>query len=155
MNVALNFTYTGFFSPVTAYAIKQSNGKLEAAGEIFDAAPYGWPVAKGSPLAQSLQQALQHLIDDGTFDGYIAAFQKLYPNITIKYEGITDYANDMTTRLTSNDWGDLCMIPTTIPLTELPKTPDQFLDALQKIKDYDASIDPLYTNYAAGWTMSA
>ena len=45
------------------------------------------------------------LIDDGTFDGYVAAFQKLYPNITIKYEGITDYANDMTTRLTSNDWG--------------------------------------------------
>mgnify|MGYP000367475927 CR=1 FL=1 len=33
--------------------------------------------------------------------------------------GITDYANDMTTRLTSNDWGDLCMIPTNIPLTEL------------------------------------
>ena len=30
------------------------------------------------------------LIDDGTFDGYVAAFQKLYPNITIKYEGITD-----------------------------------------------------------------
>ena len=57
------------------------------------------------------------LIEDGTFDGYVAAFQKLYPNITIKYEGITDYANDMTTRLTSNDWGDLCMIPTNIPLT--------------------------------------
>ena len=151
------------------------------------------------------------LIEDGTFDGYVAAFQKLYPNITIKYEGITDYANDMTTRLTSNDWGDLCMIPTNIPLTELgdyfeplcalsdieneynfasnrayngsvygipstgnaqgiiynkkvfeaagittlPKTPDEFLDDLQKIKDYDPSIDPLYTNYAAGWTMTA
>lgn len=151
------------------------------------------------------------LIEDGTFDSYIAAFQKLYPNITIKYEGITDYSGDMTTRLTAKDWGDICMIPTTIPLTELcdyfyplcdlsaiqadynfaanrafggkvygipstgnaqgviynkkvfqnagitsiPKTPDEFLDALQKIKDYDASIDPLYTNYAAGWTMSA
>ena len=46
-------------SPVTAYAIKQSNGKLEAAGEIADAAPYGWPVKKGSPLAQSLKQALR------------------------------------------------------------------------------------------------
>lgn len=59
------------------------------------------------------------LIEDGTFDSYVAEFQKLYPNITIKYEGITDYANDMTTRLTSKDWGDLCMIPTNIPLTEL------------------------------------
>ena len=55
-------------SPVTAYAIKQSNGKLESAGEIFDAAPYGWPVAKGSPLGQSLQQALEHLIEDGKYE---------------------------------------------------------------------------------------
>ncbi|BBY89500.1 ABC transporter substrate-binding protein [Mycolicibacterium murale] len=55
-------------SPVTAYAIKQSAGKLETAGEIFDAAPYGWPVAKGSPLAQSLQQALEHLIENGEYE---------------------------------------------------------------------------------------
>jgi polar amino acid transport system substrate-binding protein len=54
-------------SPVTAYAIKQSNGKLEAAGEIADAAPYGWPVAKGSPLAESLKQALEHLIENGKY----------------------------------------------------------------------------------------
>jgi polar amino acid transport system substrate-binding protein len=54
-------------SPVTAYAIKQSKGKLEAAGEIFEAAPYGWPVAKGSPLAQSLQKALEHLIETGDY----------------------------------------------------------------------------------------
>jgi polar amino acid transport system substrate-binding protein len=55
-------------SPVTAYAIKQSNGKLEAAGEIFDSAPYGWPVQKGSALAQSLQKALEHLIENGKYE---------------------------------------------------------------------------------------
>ena len=49
-------------SPVTAYAVKQSNGKLEAAGPMFDSAPYGWPVKKGSPLAQSMLKALEHLI---------------------------------------------------------------------------------------------
>jgi polar amino acid transport system substrate-binding protein len=54
-------------SPVTSYAIKQSNGKIEAAGEIFDAAPYGWPVQKGSPLAESLKQALEHLIENGKY----------------------------------------------------------------------------------------
>ena len=150
------------------------------------------------------------LIQDGTFDGYVAEFQKLYPNISISYEGITNYAEDMTTRLTSNDWGDICMIPTTIPLTELgdyfqvlcqldeikdeynfadnrafgqdvygipstgnaqgivynkavfeaagitelPKTPDEFLADLQLIKDKTDAI-PLYTNFAAGWTMTA
>jgi len=55
-------------SPVTAYAIKQSNGKLEAAGPVFDAAPYGWPVKKGSPLTQSLKQALEHLIENGKYE---------------------------------------------------------------------------------------
>ena len=54
-------------SPVTAYAIKKSNGKLETAGDIADAAPYGWPVKKGSALAQSLKQALEHLIQNGTY----------------------------------------------------------------------------------------
>ncbi|MCI6247815.1 MAG: ABC transporter substrate-binding protein [bacterium] len=150
------------------------------------------------------------LIADGTFDNYVAEFQKMYPGINIKYEGITDYVGDMTTRLTSNDWGDICMIPTTIPLTELgdyfqvlcqldeikdeynfadnrafgqdvygipstgnaqgivynkavfeaagitelPKTPDEFLADLQLIKDKTDAI-PLYTNFAAGWTMTA
>jgi polar amino acid transport system substrate-binding protein len=55
-------------SPVTAYAIKQSGGKLQPAGDIREAAPYGWPIAKGSPLVQAMQKALQSLIDDGTYD---------------------------------------------------------------------------------------
>lgn len=55
-------------SPVTAYAIKQAAGKLQQAGQIMDAAPYGWPIAKGSGLVQAMKQALQTLIDNGTYD---------------------------------------------------------------------------------------
>ena len=54
-------------SPVTGFAIKTSGGQLEAAGAVFDSAPYGWPVAKDSGLAQSLQLALQHLIETGEY----------------------------------------------------------------------------------------
>lgn len=54
-------------SPVTAWAVKQSGGRLETAGPVFDTAPYGWPVKKGSPLAASLQQALEHLIETGDY----------------------------------------------------------------------------------------
>lgn len=157
---------------------------------------------------------LTHKTDvvDTTFKEYVEEFQKLYPNINIEYEGITDYASDITTRLTTGDWGDICMIPTTVDkdelgnyftklgdketlgetyeekfleaysydgvsyglpsmanvqgivynkavfeeagVTETPKTPDEFLDALQKIKDNTDAI-PLYTNFAAGWTMTA
>ena len=54
-------------SPVTLYAIKQSNGKLEQAGQVFDSAPYGWPVKKGSALGPALQKALEHLIETGDY----------------------------------------------------------------------------------------
>lgn len=155
---------------------------------------------------------LTHRTDivDTTFQDYIAEFNKLYPNIKIEYEAVTDYAQDVQIRLTTDDWGDVCGIPTNLQkneladkfisygeketldtqyvllnnfsydgqvygipstgnaqgivynkkvfeeagVTEMPKTPTEFLEALQKIKDNTDAI-PLYTNFAAGWTMGA
>ncbi len=155
---------------------------------------------------------LTHRTDivDTTFQDYIAEFNKLYPNIKIEYEAVTDYAQDVQIRLTTDDWGDVCGIPTNLQkneladkfisygeketldtqyvllnnfaydgqvygipstgnaqgivynkkvfeeagITEMPKTPTEFLEALQKIKDNTDAI-PLYTNFAAGWTMGA
>ncbi len=147
---------------------------------------------------------------DTVFRDYVARFREMYPNVTITYEGVTNYADDMITRLTTGNWGDICMIPTQVDknelenyffclgdkteleksyvmlnnysyknnvygmpsmgnvqgilynkkvfenagITDLPKTPDEFLDALQKIKEHTDAI-PLYTNFAAGWAMSA
>jgi ABC-type amino acid transport substrate-binding protein/predicted Ser/Thr protein kinase len=54
-------------SPATGFAIKTSGGALEPAGEIFDTAPYGWPVAKGSGLTESLRRALEHLMQTGEY----------------------------------------------------------------------------------------
>lgn len=39
-------------------------------------------------------------------------------------------------------------------ITSIPKTPEEFIAALQAIKD-KTDATPLYTNYAAGWTMGA
>ena len=55
-------------SPITLYAIKQSGGKLQQAGNIMQAAPYGWPIKKGSGLVEAMQKALQTLMDNGTYD---------------------------------------------------------------------------------------
>jgi len=55
-------------SPITAYAIKQSGGALQQAGGIMEAAPYGWPIKRGSSLVQAMQKALQSLMDAGTYD---------------------------------------------------------------------------------------
>jgi ABC-type amino acid transport substrate-binding protein/predicted Ser/Thr protein kinase len=54
-------------SPVTGFAIKLSRGELVPAGDVFDSAPYGWPVAKGSGLTESLRLALEHLIESGDY----------------------------------------------------------------------------------------
>ncbi|MFT4200135.1 ABC transporter substrate-binding protein [Gordonia sp. (in: high G+C Gram-positive bacteria)] len=54
-------------SPVTAYAIKKTDGQLEPIGPVYDAAPYGIPTAKGSGLAEPLRDALQYLIDHGQY----------------------------------------------------------------------------------------
>ena len=145
--------------------------------------------------------------EDGTMANLIAEFNKVYPNITVETEGITDYAETSLLRLPTGDWGDVMFIPTVdaadlstyfVPygtveemsqyvnfadnrkseglcygigymgnaqgllynkavfekagITELPKTPDEFIADLQLIKDNTDAI-PLYTNYAAGWTM--
>ena len=54
-------------SPVTLYAIAQTDGKLQEAGETFDVAPYGMVINKGNELAEAIQSALQALVDDGTY----------------------------------------------------------------------------------------
>lgn len=54
-------------SAVTAYAIKMSGGRLKAAGQLSDAALMGFAVAKGSSLAQTMQQAIQRLLDSGRY----------------------------------------------------------------------------------------
>ena len=46
-----------------------------------------------------------------TFAKYLAEFNKLYPNIKVEIEGITDYASVALLRLQGGDWGDIMMIP--------------------------------------------
>ncbi len=145
--------------------------------------------------------------EDGTMAKLVEEFNKVYPNITVTTEGITDYAETALLRLPTEDWGDIMFIPSVdakdlstyfypygtvdemselvnfadqwkadglcygvgymgnaqgilynkavfekAGITELPKTPDEFIADLQLIKDNTDAI-PLYTNYAAGWTM--
>lgn len=140
---------------------------------------------------------------------YLEEFNKVYPNIKINIEGVTDYASDTLLRLQGGDWGDIMMIPAVakadcstyfasygsvddvskevnyinnwqydgqvygIPITAnaqgivynkkvfeqagittLPDTPEAFIADLKAIKEKTSAI-PLYTNYAAGWTLGA
>lgn len=149
-------------------------------------------------------------IVDTVYAGYAQQFMELYPNITVEYEGITDYEESVSLRLSAGGWGDIMFIPTGVSknelstyfmpigdyntlnsiynfvdektfegtvygianggtasgiaynkkiwadagITEMPKTPEEFLEDLQKIKDNTEAV-PLYTNFAAKWTMGA
>lgn len=53
--------------PVTVDAVNNTDGALETVGEMFDAAPYGFAVQKGSGMDKAVQKALQTLMDNGTY----------------------------------------------------------------------------------------
>jgi polar amino acid transport system substrate-binding protein len=60
-------------SPVCAYAVKQTNGQLALAGNIYDSAPYGMVVAKEqTQFAEALQGAVKALVSDGTYKNILS-----------------------------------------------------------------------------------
>lgn len=147
---------------------------------------------------------------NGKWDEYIKQFNEKNPDIKIEVQTITDYAGQVKTRMNSDDYGDILMIPSDIkpqdyknffePLgkkdelskkyfgmndrsydgisygipsqmnatglvvnmkvfkdagvKEFPKTPEDFVKALKKVKEHNSEVTPLYTNYAAGWTLT-
>ncbi|HEV3503994.1 MAG TPA: ABC transporter substrate-binding protein [Actinomycetes bacterium] len=55
-------------SPVSAYAVEQTNGQLELLGDIYDAAPYGYVIEKDqTEFAQAVADAVAALVSDGTY----------------------------------------------------------------------------------------
>lgn len=144
---------------------------------------------------------------------YAEEFQAKYPGTTVSFEAMEDYEGDVSTRLSTGDYGDVFFIPNTIPVneladfceplgtvdelsgtyteaylyakqsggtvyglasganvsngiaynkkvfedagvTELPTTPEDFLAALQAIKDKGDCENPYYTNTHDAWAIS-
>jgi polar amino acid transport system substrate-binding protein len=55
-------------SPIVGYAVKQTGGKLEIIGQTYDAAPYGYAIAKSAgTLKDAVLDALKELMADGTY----------------------------------------------------------------------------------------
>jgi ABC-type glycerol-3-phosphate transport system substrate-binding protein len=148
-------------------------------------------------------------VQDGTAKAYAAEFSKLYPQVKVEFQGITDYEGDVKIRMNSEDYGDVLSIPGTVPtseypnffaplgttdelaktfdftersavdgkvyglanigvangfvynkavwkqagITEWPKTPAEFLDALKAIKTKTGAT-AYYTNYKDAWPLT-
>jgi ABC-type glycerol-3-phosphate transport system substrate-binding protein len=61
------------------------------------------------------------LVSDGTLDKYAAEFTKTYPNVHVKFEGITDYEGEVKIRMSSSNYGDVLLIPTALGQGDYPK----------------------------------
>jgi raffinose/stachyose/melibiose transport system substrate-binding protein len=148
-------------------------------------------------------------IVDTVFKQYAADFKKVYPDVDVTFEAIADYESQIKIRMSTKDYGDVLLLPTSVPIADLPsffeplgdlgdlskqyvgleersvggkvyglplavnysgvvynkkvfadagvktipKTPDEFIAALKAVKAKTKAI-PLYTNYAAGWTLT-
>ncbi|CUW08262.1 ABC transporter substrate-binding protein [Propionibacterium freudenreichii] len=77
-------------SPIVDYAIEQSNGSLEALGDMYDAAPYGIVLAKGdTDMANLVSKALASLKQDGIY-------QKILDKWGNSAGGVDDFAVNPT-----------------------------------------------------------
>ncbi|WP_151737786.1 ABC transporter substrate-binding protein [Paenibacillus tengchongensis] len=148
-------------------------------------------------------------IVDTVFQDYAKQFNEKYPDVKVNFEALSSYEDQIKIRMSTEDYGDVLLLPTSIavkdlpdffePLgqlsemektytsleeravdgvaygipitvnysgviynkqvfkdagvTEVPTTIDEFMAALQSIKDKTDAV-PLYTNYAAGWTLT-
>jgi polar amino acid transport system substrate-binding protein len=77
-------------SPIVAYAAKQTSGKLETLGEIYEAAPYGAVLPKDqTEFAQAIADALKQMNGDGSYKAVLEKWG-------VEQGAITDFAVNPT-----------------------------------------------------------
>lgn len=153
---------------------------------------------------------LTHRTDmDAVFKTYKEDFEKAHEGVTVNFENLNDYQNNISTRMGTADYGDVLMIPANITknqykdffepmgtfdelkdkynylddvnvdgtvyglatganaqgfvynakvfeqagITELPKTSEEYINALKAIKEKTDAI-PYYTNYHDSWALT-
>lgn len=121
---------------ITLLAACGGNNKENNASPTTTASP---PATEGaaaeSPAAElgGKLKVLTHrtdLIDDGTMDKYAEAFKVKYPNAELEFEGMTNYASDIKVRLTTGEAGDVNMIDSSLPNTEMANYYEPLPDAM-------------------------
>ena len=76
------------------------------------------------------------LKQNGELDKYAASFNKLYPKVTVTFQAITDYAGEVKTRMNTENYGDVLLIPPSISRADYPKFFEPLGDAADLSKQY-------------------
>ena len=101
-------------------------GSLTGCGGNANTANSGSDSKSGKTLT-----VLTHRTDmDATFKKYKEEFEAKNPGTTVKFESINDYQNNMNTRMSTEDYGDVLMLPANI-------TKNQYKDFYEPIGKAD------------------
>lgn len=68
---------------------------------------------------------------DTTFQEYKKTFEDKYPDVTVKFEALTDYEGEVKTRMSTKDYGDVLLIPNGVATSDLP----DFFEPLGTVSD--------------------
>lgn len=73
-------------------------------------------------------------IVDTVFQDYAKEFEKLYPDVKVNFEALSDYEGQIKVRMSTKDYGDVLLIPTSIPIKDIP-------DFFEPLGSYDEMKD--------------
>ncbi|NPC93485.1 extracellular solute-binding protein [Bacillus sp. WMMC1349] len=72
-------------------------------------------------------------IVDTVFQKYAEKFQEKYPNVKVSFEALADYGGQITPRMNTKDYGDVLLIPTQVPIADIP----DYFEPLGSLKDME------------------
>lgn len=89
----------------------------------------------GSKGGSKTLTVLTHRTDmDAVFKSYKEEFEKAHEGVTVNFENLNDYQNNISTRMGTEDYGDVLMIPANI-------TKDQYKDFFEPMGTFDELKD--------------
>ncbi|MFD0263446.1 ABC transporter substrate-binding protein [Kitasatospora indigofera] len=91
-------------------------------GSTKKAVDFAYPPADPNAVAGDITVLTQRtdLVAGGVLDGYAAQFERVYPKVRVHFEGITDYEGEVRRRLGTKSYGDVLMIPASLPQSDYP-----------------------------------
>src|SRR6187431_3277799 len=57
---------------------------------------------------------------DTKFQEYKTTFEAKYPDVKVTFEALTDYEGEVKTRMNTDDYGDVLLIPNSVPVADYP-----------------------------------
>ncbi|MGG3943584.1 ABC transporter substrate-binding protein [Peribacillus psychrosaccharolyticus] len=79
-------------------------------------------------------------IVDTIFKDYAAKFNEKYPEVNVSFEALTDYGGEITPRMNTKDYGDVLLIPTQVPIEDIPSFFEPLGD-LAEMKDQYMGVE--------------